>query len=299
MSRKRYFQWIDGENKGQVVTLIGIDQFEGETFYHFDDGEDCNARYVAKMTNSIGDLREKFVVEIEGPSNAWGLEERKPKTHVEKDGTSYEIPTLHDILQAHGDGSEAKGSDAGALVLVPPRMMQHIIDLPTMEQYPMPNAAPEIVEKPVRRTLSELEPHKEEHYQETVPVQQQPTIATPALDENIIQRIVEMTVDCIEQNKAIAEQFNEPEVQQTQNVPDPNDPVTILVSKCKRHETHITLDLTLSLPSRSTYEFAKNEFDNGGEKFVNCIVSELDRAPIIEFLGDAFRKVYEQTGQVS
>ena len=35
--QKRYFQWIDGEMKGDIVLLESIEEFEGETFYNFDE----------------------------------------------------------------------------------------------------------------------------------------------------------------------------------------------------------------------------------------------------------------------
>jgi hypothetical protein len=58
--QKRYFQWIDGEMKGDIVLLESIEEFEGETFYNFDDGESCNLRFISKMTNSTADLKNKL-----------------------------------------------------------------------------------------------------------------------------------------------------------------------------------------------------------------------------------------------
>ena len=77
--QRRYFQWIDGEMKGDIVTLESIEEFEGETFYNFDDGESCNLRYISKMTNSHLDLKNKFMVEIESPSNPSTFETIQPK----------------------------------------------------------------------------------------------------------------------------------------------------------------------------------------------------------------------------
>jgi len=300
MSRKRYFQWIDGEDKGKVVTLVGIEKLEDETFFHFDEGDSCNLRFISKMTGSLSDLRGKFMVEIEGPSNAWSIAEKQAKMYTDKDGNSFEVPTLHDMLQAKGDGSVVNNSDSGGTMLVPPRMTQHIIDLPSIEQYPMYEAMAEPHPQPERKTFAELEQKPASVPEPQIPQApapvQQPQV--PILDENIIQRIVEMTVECIEANKELEQQYNAPEIPVQQETVDPNDPVAILVNKCKRHETPVTLELTLSLPSRSTYEFAKSEFEDGGEKFIKCIVAELDRTPIIDFLGAAFKNVYEQNQDV-
>ena len=53
--------------KGEIAILENITEFEGETFYNFDDGESCNLRFISKMTNSKIDLKNKFMVEIESP----------------------------------------------------------------------------------------------------------------------------------------------------------------------------------------------------------------------------------------
>jgi hypothetical protein len=67
--QRRYFQWIDGENKGEVETLETIEDFEGEIIYNFVGGESCNQRYISKMTESVTDLKGKFMVEVENPHN--------------------------------------------------------------------------------------------------------------------------------------------------------------------------------------------------------------------------------------
>ena len=113
--QKRYFQWIDGEMKGDIVLLESIEEFEGETFYNFDDGESCNLRFISKMTNSTADLKNKFMVEIESPSNPWTLEKIQPKKYIDESmkGEDIDIPSLHDILQAHGDTTNIENSDIG------------------------------------------------------------------------------------------------------------------------------------------------------------------------------------------
>ena len=130
---RRYFQWIAGEMKGEVVTLDNIEEFEGETFYNFDDGEACNKRFIAKMTNNTSDLKEKFMVEIESPSNPWSFETVQSKKYIDESmkGEDIDIPTLHDMLQCHGDNSTLTNSDLGSEKLIPPKRSQHLIDLPT------------------------------------------------------------------------------------------------------------------------------------------------------------------------
>ena len=74
MKRQRYFQWLDGELAGTVETLVDITQEEDEFFYHFASGESCNLRYIAKMTNDVGEIKDKFMVEILSPNDPWVTE---------------------------------------------------------------------------------------------------------------------------------------------------------------------------------------------------------------------------------
>ena len=151
--QKRYFQWIDGEMKGDIVLLESIEEFEGETFYNFDDGESCNLRFISKMTNSTADLKNKFMVEIESPSNPWTLEKIQPKKYIDESmkGEDIDIPSLHDILQAHGDTTNIENSDIGKDRLVPPRKEQRMIDLPSIDEYRIKTEEPKkdpVVEQP-------------------------------------------------------------------------------------------------------------------------------------------------------
>ena len=259
MRKKRYFQWIAGEMIGEVATLESIEEFDGEIFYNFDDGETCNQRFISKMTNNVADLKQKFMVEIESPANPWTLETVKPKKYIDESmkGQDIDILSLHDILQGRGDTAEVKDSDIGSDKLVPPKNQQRIIDLPKPEDYPVktPEVKPQVVE-----TKQVVEEKKDV----SVPVQQQQTETKAAI--------------------------NIPTVQS----PSPSDPVRILVNTCKKHDTPVELSLNMKLPSKYIYNIAANEFENGVDNFIDCIVSDIDISMIIDQLKSALKMAYSE-----
>ena len=73
-----------------------------------------------------------------------------------------------------------------------------------------------------------------------------------------------------------------------------SDPVRILAKTCKKHETEVNLTVTINLPSKSIYNIAKAEFENGGEKFVDCLVEEMNISEIVKSISDALRASYEE-----
>ena len=253
--QKRYFQWIDGEMKGDIVLLESIEEFEGETFYNFDDGESCNLRFISKMTNSTADLKNKFMVEIESPSNPWTLEKIQPKKYIDESmkGEDIDIPSLHDILQAHGDTTNIENSDIGKDRLVPPRKEQRIIDLPSIDEY----------------RIKAEEPKKD-------PVVEQP-------------KSVETKVE----NQEVVEQ-----PKQVENKQVSFDPVKILVDSCKKHDTPVELSLNMKLPSKYIANIASSEFEDGFEKFIDCIVSDIDTKMIIAELKKALSSAYSSSMSV-
>lgn len=255
--QKRYFQWIDGEMKGEVVLLESIEEFEGETFYNFDDGETCNLRFISKMTNSPKDLKNKFMVEIESPSNPWTFEEIQPKKYIDESmkGEDIDIPSLHDILQANGDTSNIENSDIGKEKLVPPKKEQRILNLPSVSDFAI---------------------KKEEPKQEYV-VKQEP---------------MEVKQEHVEHHEHIQEKKDDLKNQPFQQI---MDPVRILVNSCKKHDTPVELALNMKLPSIYIANIAASEFENGFEKFIDCIVKDIDTNMIITELKKALQIAYSNS----
>jgi len=265
MAIRRYFEWIDGEDLGEVEVLESIEVMDGETFYHFESGESCNLRFISKMTNNRADLKGKFMVEISSPGNPWTTEIIQPKKYIDESmrGQDIDIPTLHDMLQANGQTANVTDSDIGKQRLVAPKMPQGNLPLPSPEEYPM-KIRP-VAQKPVT-------------------YQKENETAVDSLH----------TSECFEKETAQNDQNKQ---NPQQHVQKQYNPVHILVDSCKKKETEISLDLNIMLPSRYIYNIAANEFENGVEDFIDYVVGNIDTNLIMQELKLAHSSV--STGRSS
>ena len=262
MGRPRYFQWLDGENAGQVETLTDISCVDGEYFFNFKSGESCNQRFISPMTRNSADLKDKFMVEIINPSDTWGFETIKMGKYTYMDPASGEqtvdVPPLEDITGASGNGNSlnVENSKIGKKRYTPPRYKGDMLPLPSYSEYSA-------------------------EFVEPAPV---PRRAAPA---NVVYGDPAPAPIPARLNSAKVNISGMSE----------SDPVKILAKTCKKHPTDINLILTINLPSKSIYNIAKSEFDNGGEKFVDCLVEEMNISEIVKSVSIALRTAYEESDE--
>lgn len=252
MKRQRYFQWLDGELAGTVETLVDITQEEDEFFYHFASGESCNLRYIAKMTNDVGEIKDKFMVEILSPNDPWVTETISTKRVQVMDENAGEIfveaPALEDITGASGAGANLniEKSKLGTKKYRAPRYKGPFYDLPNIDDYMKDEEIP----APKKPEIQQVQ-------------REEPVISTPTATPKI------------------------------SNVSEA-DPVRILAKTCKKHPTEINLTLNINLPSKSIYNIAESEFENGGKNFVDCLVEDIDITEIVKSLSVALRQAYAE-----
>jgi hypothetical protein len=75
---------------------------------------------------------------------------------------------------------------------------------------------------------------------------------------------------------------------------DKSDPIYILMSKCKKSDTQISMDMTVSLPPKNLYNIAKESFEEGNDKFIDYIVNEITVNEIKDALKVAIKNMYEE-----
>ena len=252
MKRQRYFQWLDGELAGTVETLVDITQEEDEFFYHFASGESCNLRYIAKMTNDVGEIKDKFMVEILSPNDPWVTETISTKRVQVMDENAGEIfveaPALEDITGASGAGANLniEKSKLGTKKYRAPRYKGPFYDLPNIDDYMIDEEIP----APKKPEIQQVQ-------------REELVIPTPTATPKI------------------------------SNVSEA-DPVRILAKTCKKHPTEINLTLNINLPSKSIYNIAESEFEDGGKNFVDCLVEDIDITEIVKSLSVALRQAYAE-----
>lgn len=267
MKRPRYFQWLQGENSGIISKLNNITEMDGEYFYNFDDGESCNQRFISKMTTSPAELKDKFMVEIVSPNDPWRVEEIG--TGVFKDAMTQEnvdVPPLEDITSASGQGNsiDITKSAVGTTRFIAPRYKGPMYDLPSLDDYfYAEEVKPAAVQKP--KLDGATASFKR---------------STPAAEPAVVPEPVTYTPPSAQ----VTPKYESPV--------DASDPVRILAKTCKKRDTDIDLTLSIKLPSKAVYDIANAEFENGGEKFINCLIEGIDINSIISELRNALIIAY-------
>lgn len=279
MKRNRYFQWIDGELSGTVEMLLNITETEGEYFYNFSSGESCNMRFISKMTNSPAMLKDKFMVEIASPNDPW-IAHEITVGKFKNAGTDeiVDVPPLEDITGASGTGNSIniEKSKLGTKKFTPPRYKGPYSELPSLDEY-FVSDEPVVKEKKVPFVASMI---KKKPAAVQPPVEEQPGLQAPP-NVPIMQTAPAPYMAPSAKN---TERY-EPEEEK-------NDPVKILAKTCKKRETDIDLTITISLPSKSVYTIAESEFDNGGEKFINYLIKDIDVNEIISSIKQSLIDLY-------
>ncbi|HRT03601.1 MAG TPA: hypothetical protein P5513_06640 [Candidatus Diapherotrites archaeon] len=73
-----------------------------------------------------------------------------------------------------------------------------------------------------------------------------------------------------------------------------NDPVWIMMEKAKKFDTSISMNLVISLPSKSLYDVAEESFENGGDKVIEYIIRNLDDNKLKDSLRKALKEAYSE-----
>lgn len=71
---KRFFQWIAGDTKGQILVFDKIIEEDDEVFIEFKDGSRMNTEFIAEINQK--ELQGKMMAEIESPKNPWKFDEK-------------------------------------------------------------------------------------------------------------------------------------------------------------------------------------------------------------------------------
>jgi hypothetical protein len=124
----RYFQFLAGPRRGEVLVLDRIESEDGDIYIKFKDESRINENLVAQINQKV--VTEKMMAEIDHPSNCWRFVEKPDedsKPRLEKDaqtGEVYEIPSVDDFVHADLTGETGvvnPRKKKRAIELIPPR----------------------------------------------------------------------------------------------------------------------------------------------------------------------------------
>ena len=110
MKDHRYFQWLVGERKGEIVLFDSVVQEDNMIFITFKDGSRINEDLVLNLNER--DVTNRVMAEIENPSKCWTfkqIDSGVSKPRVEQDWESqvkYEVPSVEEIAHADLTGNQ-------------------------------------------------------------------------------------------------------------------------------------------------------------------------------------------------
>lgn len=276
----RFFQWLDGDNIGKVETLESISKYEIEYFYNFKSGEVCNEKFISPITANKNDLKNKIMVEVPDPYIVWKIVKIDTGKYKINDAEVIDIPPIEDIVKASGSGQEilVEETNIGKYSYISPNYGRHINEylntpLPSYEEY-------KEIEKNNNLASENLNQIKN-----TIPSD---SLIFSSPDNVVINNSTDQ-----KENIHKITDFKLIENKDNKYIVTENDPVYILVNKCKKHDTNITMDIKISLPLKSIYDVA-NEFDNGESKFINAILDSISIENIKDSLKDALLNTYQE-----
>ena len=288
MIEKRYFQYVAGDNVGEIKTLKGAICEDGITYLEFTDGELMNRDYVAPITNRRADLKHKMMVEISSRDNAWTIEDIKERTvKLGDDKYAKHVPPIEDYIGMSGSGENTTvDSRIGGKRLVPPKHKVEPKPLPTAKEETFSGATEEEIREAYGSSASSTTLKNEstdidsQNIEEAVVVEDVPNKVEPKKEE-VKKQVVE------QQKPQPASQLVK------KSSLDATDPVAILVGSSKKAEYELPVTLTIQLPQKSLYNIVAEQFDGGREKFIQYILDSLDISEVIKSIGEALKVSYE------
>lgn len=216
MSEQRWFQWIHGDERGNILFFDHIETEDDNNYIVFKDKSRINENFVAPLNQQ--DLTGKLMAEIDHPNNFW-------KFHEEVVGEQQEVWELN-----------AEQERVCVQPYIPGKKIMRAIP-------PRPSA-------PRTSSFGVI------HIPPPPPV------------------IIEV------------EKFKT-------NIDLQNDPVCIMMSKSKKIDSEIEMSLIISMPSKNLYDVAKESFENGANKVVDFVVSNIKIEEIKKALKTAIIQMYE------
>jgi hypothetical protein len=241
----RYFQWVVGPRRGEVMIFDKIETDEGEIYIAFKDKSRINEKFVAPLNQK--DLTGKMMAEIDNPNNCWKFKEKqneddKPRFETDANtGIRYEIPTAEEIKNAEltsegGVTRPTTKSKKRTIELIPPRPTA-----PFKSKFGTISNVQSLTAQETKSTITTQEPH---------------ILLTPT---------------------------------------DKTDPVYILMSKSKKVDNEISMNITISLPPQNLYNIAKESFDKGSKKFIEYIIENITVNEIKKAIKVAVTEMYENS----
>lgn len=322
VTEKKWFQHFSKEQLGSVVQLTGIEEDDDMILFHFSDGSKCNVEFIGALNDTKAFENNMVMAEISDPKNVWTFTEKvivpKTKRAIDKEGREWEIPDpYYDPKGDKGPQQEVK-----KLVGIPPRAVNRTklekfgISLGEPEQEPVVAVAePKILNAQEAAIEEKIGKMVHENKKNALPlnntiggeqavirpsyIELNPIVGgTWTIDAGKIEKIQIVNGDknVLVNTSEVFERFSEG----NKPIENPkkkyeNDPIFILIEKCKKKEAQINISVNAALPGKSIYNLIKDEYDEEDlSTFFDILIDNLDTQIIKDSIKKALVEAYSK-----
>lgn len=297
---EKYFQYLKGENRGNVVKLKEIDDTMPDMIlYVFDDGFRCNEEFIAPLNE--WDVLNKIMAEVESPTNVWKFQEKiltpENKEAFAKDGQAYEAPDPYFV----GKNGEELSKSKKEIILTHPR------------RTPFPPKAEELNEFYI--SYKEKLKNQEVAPTETSKAEEEIKDVSEAINNALFFGDVERVVHIPERMKFNVENQSEvisvtgecifdflKSLQLSQNDfvkalsnESFENKATALYKSCIKKPATVLLKVSLELPTPQLFKTIKENYPGDiHEKFIDNIINDIDIDELKEQLKNGLFEIYNK-----
>lgn len=312
----KWFQHLDEQQLGQVVKLEGIEDDGEMILFHFSDGTKCNTEFVAPLNDKNAFKNRNVMAEVSDPNNVWTFKDvvvvPENKKGIDRDGNEWMIPDPYYDPKGQNGPNIKKTVKEG----IPPKSVTKSQKTSKLAKFGFEieeeqESAKEKAIFDFDENQGSLEVKDLENIQEmkiAQPIPQTPGYIPLApitggywsVDINKIPEICFIDKDILEikSTKDIlypkTENAQSQESSSIESSLDKNDPIYILLDKCKKKEGSCNLNLKMQLPGKSIFNLIEEEYEKEDkEKFFDFIISQLNIQDLKDALKSSLRAAYE------
>lgn len=265
---KKYYQFIRGEQQGQVKEFKDTLSIGDDTFVVFTDGSRVNLNAVGELDDFTAYNNTNLVVaEISSPKNTWTFKknpnkgtdllktDRAGQKVIAQDGKEYEIPDTYGAKHA---------KEHNVIIATPPKLSS----------------------KEEERRNSLLESTKKDSAPKSPSVETKENTDAQLHEPNLVSELQQVD----ESKKSALPKL--PKLSEDQMF------VKLISDKLKRVDTTISMELDLSLPTVDAVEVLRESAFTSDEQFdmlINQLVNDISTDDVRDLLKHVIRSYYEKT----
>ena len=265
----RYYQYLHGDKRGQIVQSTGITELGNLMFINFDDGERCNIDLVGSLDDTSAFETKKVIAEITDPNNIWRFEKNPDIEQLKLDK---ELSAVGEDGQYYDIANPYEGTKLPDIIGIPPKNSKHVSYQKAYKKVEKAENSKDIKDESLegRSTIPD-EPRGPQ------PSQTQETLTRERAPLGASEHLVDV-IDSVELDPSLM------------------GAIQSILDNCKRTLADIELELELQLIPLDTYKFIHENFDltkeDAASLVQNHIIKSLNLSEIFKEIKRALDTLY-------